>query len=174
MATFAVTDSRGYTHTLNVVEDSYDIASNTSQVSYSYTLTSGAYNGFSQYGIEWGIWINGTCVMYHNWVSAEYTCRKGGNVIVFGSGTVTIQHGADGKKSIDCYAKIVRLDGASYTPIVGTQPSGTLKLTDIPRGAAFIDNGSSFGRYQCYIDNGYSFDLYIPYIDNGSSWDLLS
>ena len=39
-------------------------------------------------------------------------------------------------------------------------------------GFIYIDNGTSFDKYQIYIDNGSSWDLYAPYIDNGSSWEL--
>lgn len=177
MAEFFLIDSRGYRHSLFVTEKSYDIATNTSVIEYIYQLQSGSNNGFKQYGIAWEVWINGNRVAYHAKKSGEYTCLKGENILSFVSGTVTIEHSADGSKSIECYAKSYDIDHSMsprYTPDNDIQPSGTLKLTDIPRGFVWIDNGSSFERYQCYIDNGFSWDLYIPYIDNGSSWDMYS
>lgn len=174
MAKFSKTDSKGYTHALEVTEVSYDVEKNTSVVSYKYTLTSGSNNGFAGYGIEWGIWINGVRVMYHAWKSAEYTCYKGGNVINFGSGTVTIEHENDGSKSIECYAQILRLDGANYCPVEGTKPSGTLKLTDIPRGFVYIDNGETVEAYQCFIDDGAAFNHHMPYADNGAAFDMIT
>lgn len=132
MALFTVTDSRGFTSYLSINETSYNIADNTSTVSYSYYLYAGT-QSFSQYGIAWNIVINGVTVQNHAWKSAEYTCRKG-TTMGFGSGTTTITHDNDGSKSIYCYATITRIDGTqTYTPIVGTRVSGTVVLTTIPR-----------------------------------------
>lgn len=174
MAEFYVVDSKGYRHSLFVTEKSYDIATNTSVVEYTYQLKSGSNNGFAQYGIGWEVWINGVRVQSHAQKSGEYTCRKGGNVLKFCTGTATIEHNTDGSKSFNCYALFKSMDGASYCPVVGTKPSGTFYSTTIPRGCIWIDDGEGFARYQCYIDNGESWDLYMPYIDNGEAWELHS
>ena len=174
MAEFYVVDSKGYRHSLFVTEKSYDIESNTSVVEYTYQLKSGSNNGFSSYGIGWEVWINGTRVQSHAQKAGEYTCLKGGKILTFCTGTVTIEHDADGSKSVNCYALFKSMDGASYCPVVGTKPSGTFTLTNIPRGAMWIDDGTSLSRYQCFVDNGESWDLYMPHIDNGTSWDLYS
>lgn len=53
--------------------------------------------------------------------------------------------------------------------------SGTSTVAITPYNAGgyvYIDNGSSWDKYEVYIDNGTSWDKYQVYIDNGSSWDL--
>ena len=172
MATFSKTDSIGYTHKLVVTEKSQDIVANTTTLHWVYTLTSGSNNGFAQYGIAWEVYINGQRVAYHAKVSAEYTCRKGGNVLTFGSGDVVVQHGEDGQKTVECYARAFDIDqSVVYTPDNNITPSGSMTLTRINRGIVYIDDGTEMTMYQCYIDNGTSWDHAIPYIDNGTIWE---
>jgi hypothetical protein len=171
MAEFKLVDSIGYTHKLTVTEKTQDIITNTTTIRWEYTLTSGSNNGFSKYGIGWEVYINGVQVAYHAKVSGEYTCLKGGNILTFGNGTVTIEHSADGSKSIDCYARAFNIDqSVNYTPDNDIKPSGTMTLTKINRGLVYIDNGTTLEPYLCYIDNGTTWVYYRPYIDNGTDF----
>lgn len=58
-----------------------------------------------------------------------------------------------------------------YTNYGFGEAVATVTTSGSANGFVYIDNGSSFDKYQVYIDNGSSWDLYVPYIDNGSSWD---
>lgn len=59
-----------------------------------------------------------------------------------------------------------------WTGSTGNIVAPTVSGTVTSKGYIYVDNGSSFDKYEVYIDNGSSWDRYIPYIDNGSSWDL--
>ena len=100
--------------------------------------------------------------------------QSGINTMTLGTKTFTVAHGSDGK-FYGALAASYRLNvnyGGTY---VGTiSGSGTITLTDIARGLVYIDDGSSFGRYQVWIDNGSAWEQYAPYIDNGNIWELYS
>ena len=61
-----------------------------------------------------------------------------------------------------------------YTNYLFSEAVATITTSGSAGGFIYIDNGSSWDKYQVYIDNGSGWDLYVPYIDNGSNWDIMS
>ena len=112
----------GRTFKLEVVETSYSIENNTSNIQWTLSISGG---GGSYYDSYAKATVNGNVVYNEtkSWSSGSFLA-KDGNV----SGTISnIAHDSQGKKSIS-----FALEGYSY--VYNTQStSGSLTLTDIPR-----------------------------------------
>jgi len=123
--------SKGHhTFTLSLTEGSYDIANNTSPISYTFSL------------VDDNNWF------WNNWGTAiSYSLNIGGQTITgsipthstksetIKTGSVTITHEDDGSKTIPYSFSVSDSSGASYTS--GTaNSSGTLALTVIPRASS--------------------------------------
>ena len=127
--------------TLTVTETSYSIENNTSVVSFSLTIS----KIHSGYNYNWGVnnvdkytetvTINGETYTAHN---GKY---DGSSVTTYISGTQTIEHNADGSKTIACSFSVDDRTGQTYTS-GDASASGTLTLTTIPRASSF--NASSY------------------------------
>lgn len=138
----SATTSNGFTLVLTVTENSTSIDDNTSSVSYSLDLHSGGWN-FAQWRIGWSISLGGTVVSSQAKSSApQFTLNKNSSVTIK-SGTATITHNSDGKKSMSVSASI-DMSEASYTP--GPMSlSGSMSLTDIPRASSLSFGGFTIG-----------------------------
>ena len=136
------TYAKYYTGKLSVWENSYDIASNTSNVGYRLQLLSGSSGQFSGLNASYSININGQQVKSG---SGQYSLGHNG-AITFAEGTMSVSHDDDGKKSISCSA-IIDFQSHSASPGDFT-PSGTLTLSTIPRTST-INNfyGSDIEQY---------------------------
>lgn len=136
------TYAKYYTGKLSVWENSYDIASNTSNVGYRLQLLSGSSGQFSGLNASYSININGKQVKSG---SGQYSLGHNG-AITFAEGTMTVTHNDDGKKSINCSA-VIDFQTHTYSPGDFT-PSGTLTLSTIPRTST-INNfyGSDIEQY---------------------------
>lgn len=136
------TYAKYYTGKLSVWENSYDIASNTSNVGYRLQLLSGSSGQFGGLNASYSININGQQVKSG---SGQYSLGHNGT-ITFAEGTTTIQHNDDGKKSISCSA-VIDFQSHSVSPGDFT-PNGTLTLSTIPRTST-INNfyGSDIEQY---------------------------
>ena len=86
---------------------------------------------------------------------------------VIKTGTVTVQHDANGNASFS-----ISLTVSVYDADFLYTGSATYTLDRIFRGIVHIDSGTALVEHACYIDNGTSFDMYQPYIDNGTSWEM--
>lgn len=104
--------------------------------------------------------INGDVVY-----SGSKTCTAN---TVIATGTVTVEHNADGSKTVDVSASATIYSAAGQSDFTGTF---TLDKLATAMGLIYIDDGKTVAPYQCYIDNGSSWDLYFPYLDNGSEWE---
>lgn len=136
------TYAKYYTGKLSVWENSYDIASNTSNVGYRLQLLSGSSGQFSGLNANYSININGQQVKSG---SGQYSLGHNG-AITFAEGTMSVSHDDDGKKSISCSAVI---DFQSHYVSPGDfTPNGTLTLSTIPRTST-INNfyGSDIEQY---------------------------
>lgn len=119
------TGASSYTLRLTVSEIDYSIPNNTSTVSWKLQLISTGYN-FAVYGFPITANVDGE--VYN--VREQRSISKY-STLTIASGTKTITHGTDGKKTISCSAT-VRATGDYYLP-GNIDVSGSLKLTDIPR-----------------------------------------
>lgn len=123
------TYARYYTGKLSVWENSYDIASNTSNVGYRLQLLSSSSGQFSGLNASFSITINGQQVKSG---SGQYSLGHN-STITFAEGAITIGHNDDGTKTIGCSA-VIDFQNHTYSPGDFT-PSGNLTLLTIPRSS---------------------------------------
>ena len=132
MATF--TGSGSINSTFNIIlevnETGTNINDNTSTVSWVVKLQSTASYNFRTIGSTVVVNLNGSEI-FNNYAQRDLGAYS---TITIGSGTTTIWHNADGKKTIGCYASYTQTSGAYYTP-GNMSCSGNLGLTTIPRQA---------------------------------------
>lgn len=102
--------------------------------------------------------------------SGDIPNYNGSSTVTLNSGSLEIEHDANGAKEIAMSFSVTDGSGASYT-CGSASASDTMALTTITAGVVYIDNGAGFDAYEVYIDNGTSWDKYAAYIDNGTSWD---
>ena len=128
MAEYTAT-SGSYTTTLTVTEGAYDVANNTSPVTFTLTLKKNSGTGlWNNDSCPWSININGTS--YSG--TFTYDFRSYSSLTLKGSTNQTITHDGDGTKSISVSAS-VNMDNTPY--VYTMSPSGTLTLTTIPRAS---------------------------------------
>lgn len=120
--------------TLNISEDSTNVANNNSAISWTFVLSPIA-NGWDWYysstkPVEYTITVNGavtTGVIY------EY---NGSSTVTIKSGSATIPHNADGSKSISFSFSVTSLN-QSFLP-GSASANDTMALTSIPRAATIV------------------------------------
>lgn len=128
MAEYTAT-SGSYTTTLTVTEGTYNVANNTSPVTFTLTLKKNSGTGlWNNDSCPWSININGTS--YSG--TFTYDFRDYSSLTLKSSTTQTITHDGDGTKSISVSAS-VNMDNTPY--VYTMSPSGTLTLTTIPRAS---------------------------------------
>ena len=122
--------SGGRTYTLTVTESSYNAKTNTSVVSWTLSASGGS----SWYDYYLYASVNGTVVYNQSgsWSKGSFPAATGST-----SGTMTISHGSDGKKTISFY-----IEGYAYTYSTYSN-SGTLALTNLDRTAPTITAGTA-------------------------------
>ena len=121
------TYAKYYTGKLSVWENSYDIASNSSNVGYRLQLISGNSGRFGDLKASYSVTIDGVC---RNSGSGSYSLGHNGTITLC-EGNFTVWHNDDGKKSVWCSAVI---DFQSHSASPGDfYPSGNLNLSTIPR-----------------------------------------
>lgn len=133
------------------------LTSRTSGADYTYT-----------YGNKLDIQINNSSLYYsNNMTNGSYTLDINYNVeTLLYEGSFTLTRGSNGIATGVLYVNFCQTQLSNFNPVIQeTISSGSYG------GYIYIDNGSSFDKYEVYIDNGSSWDKYIPYIDNGSSWE---
>lgn len=136
MAEYTAT-SGSYTTTLTVTEGAYDVASNTSPVTFTLTLKKNSGTGlWNSDSCPWSININGTS--YSG--TFTYNFRNYSSLTLKSSTTQTITHNGDGTKKIAVSASV----NMNNTPYVYTMsPSGELTLATIPRASTVSASVSS-------------------------------
>lgn len=127
----------GYILRLTVTEGTPNVAANTSPITWSLVIIKGSGTGkFTSYTVSWnvnigGITDSGTLAGYN---FASYS------TLTLGSGTGTITHNPDGTKTISVSGTFDESDPA---PELGdATSSGSLALTNIPRGPKAEHNGA--------------------------------
>ena len=131
MATFSKSFSNNskYTLILTVTEvaNSTNIANNTTDVKWELKMTSGGAS-FASWYVDSTVTINGETVL-DNSVKTSISANSS---LILGSGTKTIKHNDDGKKTISCSGSASTLTSQTYLP-GSASVSGDLILTEIPR-----------------------------------------
>lgn len=166
MATFTkkMSGDDRYSITLTVTESSYSIANNSSTVSYSLTATKSSGTGYytSNTNNPYKVSINNGVVKND---SKAYDFRNATpKTITLASGTTTVPHDDDGKKTIAVsgYFKDANNSLGSATA------SGSFKLTDIPRASAitapnYVDLDTATTITLTRYSNDYINDLYYSF-----------
>lgn len=117
---------------LTVNEKSYSVSSNSSVVEWKLTMSVDSWN-FSGWDVTSKVWLDGELI----YNKTKQTSIGKNSTVTLASGTKTIYHNEDGKKTLSCKAETSTSTSASYLPGKAT-PSGTLKLTNIAR-KSYID-----------------------------------
>lgn len=119
-----------HTFTLTVVEDSTNIANNTSSLSWSFSISPiGKYDWYYNTApVTYSVVING---VEHTGSIASYAAT---DTVVLKTGTATITHNADGKKDITISFSVTSNKTYSYLP-GSAKASDTMTLSNIARYA---------------------------------------
>lgn len=111
---------------LAVNEISTNIANNTSEISFDFTLYKASYSWSQWNSITYTVTINGTSY------TGNIPSYSAGSTLTIRTGKQTIWHNNDGTKSISYSFSVNDNSGQSYT-CGNASASGTLELTKIPR-----------------------------------------
>ena len=137
---------------LTVTEQSYSSSDNSSVVAWKLTMSVATYN-FSGWDVLSKVWLDDSLI--YNKTKESVSIGKN-STITLASGTKTIKHDDNGKKTISCKAETSTSTSASYLPGKAT-PEGELKLTDISRNAKFdpVEQAKTL-KIEKYNDNYYN------------------
>ncbi|MBR4016480.1 MAG: hypothetical protein IKK11_01530 [Oscillospiraceae bacterium] len=124
--------SNGYVITLELTEDSVDAATNTSLISYRFTISNTDNNRFLANGYSWDISIGGQSIPIRNFyfnLGSNYTTQE------IAAGNISVAHNAAGKLDMPYAVSIPNVKAQnSYGP-PAMRLSGNWELTEIPRSA---------------------------------------
>lgn len=137
------TTSNGFTLILTLVENSTDIVANTSSVSYTLTLKSGAWD-FSQYGLGAKIILGGVVVASRDRDTAPQVSLPANSSLKILNGTTTIAHNTDGSKKLSV-AFSIDMAKATYTPGPISVTGKSITLTPIPRASTIGATDANIG-----------------------------
>ena len=125
--------SNAYVISLTLTEESTDTATNTSLVSYLFTISNTDNNRFVDYNYSWSISIGGQEIPINNFnfnLGANYTTQT------IASGQVTVTHNSDGTLNMPYHVSIPNVQAQlSYGP-PAMSIAGEWTLTAIPRASA--------------------------------------
>lgn len=157
--------AEGRTYTLSVTEQSYSATANTSVVKW--TLTASGGSSWMDYYLYAS--VNGT-VVYNSsgsWSRGSFPAATGST-----SGTMTISHGSDGKKTIGFYIE-------GYAVQYSTKSaSGSMALTNIDRTAPTITQSAitdiTKEGFTIHATSNTNCNIWQYSLNNGSSWTQFS
>lgn len=139
----SATDSRGYYTSLIINEVSQNIESNTTEIYYEFRLHSGPYNYFQSFGSTINLTIDGVTLLNTTTQSVSFSSPFYNTSVLLASGNRTINHNADGTRSISFSSSFRTNTTTTYTPIPTHTISGSQALTTIPRASQPTLNISS-------------------------------
>lgn len=161
--TFGQLDTRPYC-TLEVVQLSQSVADNTSFVQFTLTLKR-PYSVSSSASKSWSVTVNGETYTGNGSIAGI-----GDKVLL--SGTQTIEHNADGSKTLTFSASCeldITWNGVQLGTISG---SGSMALSTIPKYAIVTQNAT--GKTESTITMNWATDSIVDYLwyssDNGNTW----
>lgn len=156
---------------LSVNEVSTDVSSNTSTVSFQFTIYKASYSWSGYNNITYSVTIDGQT--YTGTISSY----RAGNETLLMANSKVIGHNSDGSKSINFSFNVTDNSGASYT-CGNASASGSMALTTIPRASSinsvsgtniegnFVVNYTSYysgftNRLRISIRNVAAFENYV-------------
>lgn len=133
MVLYATHANSNYTSIITINETSTSTENNTSTLSYLVQMQSKNGYNFESIGSTIVLKINGTAV-YNQY--AQRSCGKNATVTL-ASGTTTIKHNDDGKKTVEIEYSYSQSSTASYTPKSASE-SGSMQLSTIARATKAV------------------------------------
>lgn len=124
--------SNGYVISLLLREESTDVGSNTSRVSYQFTISNTDNNRFTSNGYNWTITIGDQTIAVSNFdfdLSANYTTQT------IAAGEVTVAHNGDGTREMPYSVSIPNVQAYTRYGPPAMYLAGSWPLTSIPRWA---------------------------------------
>lgn len=128
MVLYATHANSNYTSIITISEISTSIENNTSTLSYLVQMKSKNGYNFESIGSTLILKINGVKVVHD---TSQKSCGKN-TTVTLASGTTTVKHNDDGKKTINVEYSYSQSSTASYTPKSASE-SGLMQLSTIAR-----------------------------------------
>lgn len=130
MASISANGTKGHhKFTLTVTENSTSTANNTSSVGFSFVISP------IQTSWNWELWgenINYTVTINGTKYTGSIADYDGDSTVTLKSGTLSVAHNEDGKKTISYSFSVTDTSGQTYT-CGNASANGTMVLTNIPR-----------------------------------------
>lgn len=134
MATISATGTKGYhKFTLEVKENSTSVANNTSSLSFTFKISQ-AKSGYVYNWEDWGSAISYTVNINGTKYTGTIPNYDGKSTVTLKSGSLSVEHNSDGKKSISISFSVTDTANQYYTS-GNASSSGTMALTTIPRAS---------------------------------------
>ena len=150
---------------LTLTETSYDVPTNTSVLAYTFTLYKSSYSWSGASNITFTCSINGTD---YTGSIPNYTA---GSTLTLLSGSITVNHNADGTKTVGSYFNVYDGSGRSYA-CGNASGSGNIVLTNIQQGTTVTSSIRSTDWDRVAINwTAGSPSAYVQYSLNGASWE---
>lgn len=142
--TFTKAGDKGYGLKLVLTENSTSVTANTSSVSYSFSITRGGTGFYASQPFSWNITIGGQTIAISNFKFQISTSDPAEQLIK--SGTVTVAHNSDGKKTMSFSVSTPDASGISstYGPTAMSMTGGWA-LTTIPRASTVTAANANIG-----------------------------
>lgn len=142
--TFTKAGDKGYGLKLVLTENSTSVTANTSSVSYSFSITRGGTGFYASQPFSWNITIGGQTIAISNFKFQISTSDPAEQLIK--SGTVTVAHASDGKKTMSFSVSTPDASGISstYGPTAMSMTGGWA-LTTIPRASTVTAANANIG-----------------------------
>ena len=142
--TFTKAGNKGYGLKLVLTENSTSVTANTSSVSYSFSITRGSTGFYASQPFSWNITIGGQTIAINGFRFQISTSDPAEQLIK--SGTVTVAHNSDGKKTLSFSVSTPDASGISptYGPAAMSM-TGEWALTTIPRASTVTAGDANIG-----------------------------
>ena len=142
--TFTKAGDKGYGLKLVLTENSTSVTTNTSSVSYSFYITRGSTGFYASQSFSWNITIGGQTIAISNFKFQISTSDPAQQLIK--SGTVSVAHNSDGKKTMSFSVSTPDASwiSSTYGPTAMSM-TGEWALTTIPRASTISAANANIG-----------------------------
>lgn len=142
--TFTKAGDKGYGLKLVLTENSTSVTANTSSVSYAFYITRGSTGFYASQSFSWNITIGGQTIAISNFKFQISTSDPAQQLIK--SGTVTVAHNSDGKKTMSFSVSTPDASwiSSTYGPTAMSM-TGEWALTTIPRASTISAANANIG-----------------------------
>ena len=159
--------ANGYMITLSLTEQEVDHKTNTSSVSYKFTISSGDAKRFRDAGYSWSIFIAGQNIPIVDFDFDLYTFNTTQTIA---SGRLTVKHNPDGTLNMPYSVSIPNVKSYNSNGPAAMELTGTWELTHIPRiPEVYCPDGFIGETVAIKVD---ALDTDLTYNLTYSFWDL--